>query len=71
MCLLGKHNCAIANYFLCDVYDSPLLYSQKTQGQKGSRNLQCQGSVNIKGHTIKFALIQGPLCASSAYRQGT
>ena len=67
MWLLGEHNFVFTNSF-CDVYHSPLFYSQKTQERKGSHNLHCQGSVNIKGHTIKFALIQGPPCACPAYR---
>jgi len=70
MCLFGQHNCVFTNVF-CDVYYSSLFYSQKTQEWKGSHSSHCQGSVNIKGHTIKFALIQGPLCASPAYRQDT
>lgn len=71
MCLLGDHNCVFTNIFFCYFYDSPLFYSQRVRELKGSHNLHRQESVNIKGHTIKFALIQGPLCACPAYRLST
>lgn len=52
----------------CDFYDSPLFYSYRTQERKESHNLHCQGSVNVKGHIKKFALVQGPLSACPIYR---
>jgi hypothetical protein len=66
MCLLGFHNCVSQTLVF---FYSPLFYSQKIQERKGSHNLHWLRRVNIKGHsTIKFALIQGPLCACPAYR---
>jgi hypothetical protein len=65
--LRGEHN-GLFLQILCDFYHFPLFYSQRIQERKGSHNLHCQGSVNIKGHIIKFALVQGPLCACSVYR---
>jgi hypothetical protein len=68
MCLLGEYNGAflkvsvIFMIFLCSL-------RRESRSGKGAINYSAnQGSVNIKGHIIIFALVQASLCACSVYR---